>query len=140
MLFNKNCKHCECGDQAWLALRIALAIVLVMHGYDKLFGATGIDGFTGFLTTLGFPAPVLFAWIASLLEFFGGIAIAIGLFTHYVAGLVAIQFAIILLFVKKLAFPASDLDLMIFAVALALALVGSGALSCDAKFMKKGSS
>ena len=139
MMFNKDCKHCACNDQAMLALRIVLAIVLVMHGYDKLFGATGIDGFTGFLTTLGFPAAAFFAWVASLLEFFGGIAIAVGLWTRYVSGLVAIQFAIILLFVKKLAFPASDLDLVIFGAALALALVGSGAWSCDAKMMKKGS-
>lgn len=138
-MFNKNCKHCACGDQAWFAIRIALAIVLVLHGYDKLFGATGIDGFTGFLTSQGFPAAAFFAWVVALLEFFGGIAIGIGLWTRYVGALVAIEFAVILLFVKKLAFPLSDTDLLAFGIAIALILVGSGGWSCDAKMMKKGS-
>jgi len=121
-------------DYAWLAIRIALAVVLVLHGYQKLAG--GMEMFTGMLTKLGFPAPVLMAWIVALLEFVGGLAIAIGLWTRDVAALVTIQFVVILLFVKKFAFPASDVDLIIFAVALALTLVGAGSMSVDAKMKK----
>ena len=121
-------------DYAWLAIRIALAVVLVLHGYQKLAG--GMEMFTGMLDKLGFPLPALMAWIVALLEFFGGLAIAIGLWTRDVAALVTIQFVVILLFVKKFAFPASDVDLIIFAAALALTLVGAGSMSVDAKMKK----
>ena len=129
-----NCSTQKMTDYAWLAIRIALAVVLVLHGYQKLAG--GMEMFTGMLTKLGFPAPVLMAWIVALLEFVGGLAIAIGLWTRDVAALVTIQFVVILLFVKKFAFPASDVDLIIFAVALALTLVGAGSMSVDAKMKK----
>jgi putative oxidoreductase len=129
-----NCSAEKCADYAWLTIRVALAVVLVMHGYQKLNG--GMDMFTGMLTKMSFPAPVLMAWIVALLEFFGGIALAVGLCTRDFAALVTIQFAVILLFVKKLGFPASDVDLVIFACALALALVGPGKFSLDAKMKK----
>jgi putative oxidoreductase len=132
-----SCKHCSCADQAWLVLRLVLAAVLVMHGYQKLFG--GMPMFVGFLDKLQFPMPEVLAWIVALLEFVGGIAIAAGVYTRYVAAAVAVQFAVILLVVKKLAFPSSDTDLLVFGIAMALAMVGAGSLSCDAKFMKGGS-
>ena len=121
-----------CKTKSLLILRIVLAVVLVMHGYPKLFG--GIEMFTGMLQSLQFPLPVVFAWVVALLEFVGGLALLAGLFTRYVASLVAVQFIVILIFVKKFAFPASDLDLLILGVALALALMGAGAWSLDAAF------
>lgn len=123
------------NDKALLVLRIALAVVLVLHGYGKLFG--GMDGFTGMLDKMGFPLPVVMAWIVALLEFFGGLAIAVGLFTKYVSYLVIVQFAVILIIVKKLSFPSSDTDLLVFAAAIVLALLGAGSWSLDAKMGKK---
>ena len=121
-------------DYAWLAIRLALALVLVMHGWQKLAG--GMDGFIAMLDKLSFPMPVVLAWLVALLEFFGGIAIAIGLCTRDVAAMVTIQFAIILIFVKKFAFPMSDTDILVFGAALALALVGAGGMSVDAKMKR----
>ncbi|HWQ99561.1 MAG TPA: DoxX family protein [Candidatus Methylomirabilis sp.] len=131
---------CENRNHDWavLFLRLALAFILVFHGYGKLFGtAPGMEGFIGFVTKLGFPLPVVMAYAVAILEFFGGLAIAAGVFTKYVSWLVTIQFAIILLYVKKLAFPGADVDLLVFAIALALALGGSGGYSCDAKMAMK---
>jgi putative oxidoreductase len=121
--------------KALFILRLVLAIVLVMHGYPKLFG--GVDMFSGMLQMMGFPLPTLMATIVALLEFVGGLMILFGLFTRHVSALVAAQFVVILLFVKKFAFPASDLDLVILGVALALALLGAGAWSVDARFIEK---
>jgi uncharacterized membrane protein YphA (DoxX/SURF4 family) len=42
---------------------------------------TGITGTTAFFTSVGLPAPHAFAYVAGILEFFGGIAIALGLLT-----------------------------------------------------------
>ncbi|MEN9558453.1 MAG: hypothetical protein RL141_822 [Candidatus Parcubacteria bacterium] len=115
------------------ALRLVAAVVLVLHGYPKLFG--GIDGFSGMLQMMNFPLPMLMAYIVALLEFVGGLMLLAGLFTRYVAALVAVQFVVILIFVKKFAFPQSDTDLLILGIAIALACMGAGAWSADAKFL-----
>ena len=65
-----------------LLLRCGLAIVFIYHGYPKLFGSTG--RFVEAFQTLGLPA--YFVYIAGAIEFFGGVALALGLFTR-VAGL-----------------------------------------------------
>jgi len=72
-------------------LRAAAGLLLVPHGAQKLFGwfgGYGLDA-TGqfFATKLGLPAS--FALLAGLIEFLGGIALALGLGTRAVAALVA---------------------------------------------------
>ncbi|XOV76542.1 MAG: DoxX family protein [Phycisphaerales bacterium] len=55
------------------------------HGYGKLFGGDGLgpsEGFVSGVEELGFPAPLVFAWMAALSEFLGGLALAAGLFTR----------------------------------------------------------
>jgi putative oxidoreductase len=123
-------------DWALVALRVGLGVVLVIHGYAKLFGTGGVEGFSGMLENLRFPAPLFFAYVVSLLEFVGGIMLIIGLWTKVVASLVLVQFLVILLYVKKLAFPQSDSDLLIFAMALSLVLTGAGMYSVDGKLCK----
>jgi len=65
-----------------LLLRCGLATVFIYHGYPKLFGSTG--RFVESFQTLGLPA--YFVYIAGATELFGGVALALGLFTR-VAGL-----------------------------------------------------
>jgi putative oxidoreductase len=65
-----------------LLLRGGLAIVFIYHGYPKLFGDT--ERFLESFRTLGLPAYVVY--IAGAIELFGGVALALGLFTR-VAGL-----------------------------------------------------
>lgn len=67
------------------ALRIMAGFLFMTHGGGKLFGWFGAQGsFTEF-----WPMGV-----AGILEFFGGIAIALGLFTRYVAFVVAGEMAV----------------------------------------------
>jgi putative oxidoreductase len=71
-------------DAAALIMRAALAVAFIAHGGQKLFGwfgGTGITGTTAFFTFVGLPAPHASAYVAGILEFFGGIAIALGLLT-----------------------------------------------------------
>lgn len=72
-----------------LALRVAAGGFLVPHGAQKLFGwlgGYGIDA-TGqfFAAKLGLPSGL--ALVAGLIEFAGGLALALGLFTRIAAAL-----------------------------------------------------
>lgn len=71
-----------------LLIRIALAVVFVYHGSQKLFGAfggPGLDGFAGFLQTLHVPFPHVSAILAACAEFGGGLALGTGLLLRLLA-------------------------------------------------------
>ena len=72
-------------------VRATIGLFLVPHGAQKLFGWFGGYGLeaTGqfFASKLGLPASL--ALVAGLVEFFGGLALALGLGTRVVALLVA---------------------------------------------------
>lgn len=72
-------------DTVLLIIRIVVAVLFITFGYGKLFGAPGIEGFTGMLTAFGFPLPGLFAYLVGIAEFFGGIAILLGVATRFSA-------------------------------------------------------
>lgn len=71
-------------QQADLLLRLALGIVFLAHGSQKLFGwfgGFGWEGTMGFFTqVLHIPGPL--AGLAILAEFFGGVAIVLGILTR----------------------------------------------------------
>lgn len=82
---------------AILFLRIAVGVVFVMHGSQKVFGAFGghgMEGVIGMVTSLGFPAPVMFAWMLALTEFLGGLAVFFGLFTRPAAFAIAVNMTV----------------------------------------------
>lgn len=122
------------GYFAPLILRLALGVILIHHGWPKLFGPQpGLKGFSGWLGSVGFPVPMFWAAIVALLEVFGGIALILGFATRWVSLLVALQFVVILIFVKKgAAWKEKEFDLLILGAALALMLLGSGAYNAGA--------
>jgi putative oxidoreductase len=71
-------------------VRVATGLLLVPHGSQKLFGWFGGYGIAGteqfFESKLGLPPSV--AVLAGLIEFGGGLLLAIGLVTRVAAGLV----------------------------------------------------
>lgn len=122
-----SCCSTKCVDKALLVLRIVAGLIFIIHGWGKLFGGTpGIPGFTGYLVTLGVPAAGLFAWVIAILEFFGGIALVLGIGTRLVAGLLTIEMAIAFLLVSR-SLPKGDVELALFGIAFALAMGGGGA-------------
>lgn len=66
-----------------LLLRIFLAPILIIAGYGKLTAIEDTAYYFG--EYLGMPAPMLMAFLAGATEFFGGIAILIGLATRWFA-------------------------------------------------------
>lgn len=123
-------------DFAPLALRLALGVILIRHGWPKIFGQNpGLKGFAGWLGSIGFPLPIFWASLVAILESFGGMALILGLLTSWIALFVVIQFLVIIFIVNRSKpFAEKELDVLIFAVALALIFLGSGFYSIDNQY------
>src|SRR5919199_6490542 len=68
-------------------LRIAVALLFIEHGSEKLLGFPSSGHFA-------FDSLTPLMWVSSLLEFFGGLLILLGLFTRPVAFLLSGEMAI----------------------------------------------
>lgn len=123
---------------ALLLLRIALGVILVYHGYPKLFGHTRqtMDAFGH----MGFPP--FFAYLAGVVEFFGGCLLVAGLFTRIAGLLIAGEMAVALIHVHKIledprAVHNYEFPLALGAAAFALASLGAGVISFDHVLFRK---
>ena len=78
-------------DIALLLLRLTGLGLAINHGWGILssFAAGGGDRFIAGVEALGFPMPVIFAWVAALAEFGGGLLLALGLGTRIAASFAA---------------------------------------------------
>lgn len=119
------------ADTGLLILRVVPMLLLVaLHGIGKV---PPQEGFVGWIGSMGFPAPVLFAWLAAFAEVVAPALIVLGLLTRPAALFVFLHFVVVLL-VAHAGDPFGDRELpILFAtVALALALAGPGRFSIDA--------
>jgi putative oxidoreductase len=64
---------------ALLVLRLVLGTIMIAHGYHKVFG--GFHHHMDMVGSLGLPRGL--AYLSAGTEFFGGIAIVLGLFTRF---------------------------------------------------------
>jgi len=121
-------------------LRLAVATIFIKHGAQKLF-VFGFAGITGAFAHMGVPLPGVTGPFIGLLEFFGGIALALGLLTRLFAlGFVFdMLFAIVLVKLKG-GFSGYELEFLLCASSLALFLTGGGRFSADARFGPRESS
>jgi putative oxidoreductase len=119
------------------ALRLAIAAIFINHGRQKLF-VYGFAGVTGAFTHMGVPMPGLMGPFIGLLEFFGGIALAIGLLTRLFAlGFVFDMLAAILLVQLKKGFSGYEFEFLLLGSSLALLLAGAGGFSVDALLARR---
>ena len=122
-------------------LRLFAGFVFLQYGLNKL---PNPDGFAGFVGSLGVPASTGVAWFVIGLEILGGIALIVGLLVRPVALLFLIEMTVTSLLVKleRGIAPAEggaglELDLMLWAVALALVILGAGKLSIDRDVIRR---
>ena len=128
-----------CGSAGLLVLRLTTGLVFALHGYGKLFGGNpGMEAFTGMVGRLGFPAPSLFAYLAALSEFLGGIALILGVWTQVACIFLAFVMLVAFFMVKKHALPMGDVDLALFGSVIALYCLGSGRYSVIKKHACSG--
>lgn len=117
-------------------LRIFAGVALAAaHGLGKLPPS---EQFVSGVTNLGFPAPSLFAWAASLAEFLGGAFLALGLFTRISSFFVAFTMATAAFGVHlNDPFQKKELALLYFFIAFCFMLKGAGDWSLDAFLRRK---
>lgn len=119
-----------------LAMRLALAAIFIAHGHPKLFGDTA--KWVARFQDLGFPG--FFAYLAGIIEFFGGILLIAGLFTRVAGLLLAAEMAVAVLKVhlhKGLTGPGGyEYPLALATTAFGLMVLGGGAISLDRLLFK----
>ncbi|GAA3573103.1 DoxX family protein [Marinobacter xestospongiae] len=124
---------------AGLALRIPAGIIFVAHGAQKLFGSFGGYGLEGtgqWMASIGLEPGFLMALGAGSAEFFGGIALLIGLLTRPAAVVLAFTMivAILTVHISNGLFMSNngyEFGLSLLAISVALAFSGGGSFSLD---------
>jgi putative oxidoreductase len=120
---------------AWPIVRIAIGLNLMIHGWGKV--SRGPAAFVKPFADLGFEPAILWVWGGLLIEFVGGIAIMLGLFTRFWAAAAAIEMAIISYIYLKNGFSwlnrGYEYTLMWGLICFAISLRGGGPYSLDRK-------
>ncbi|MDQ3722611.1 MAG: DoxX family protein [Actinomycetota bacterium] len=126
------------NDIAQLGLRLAVAIVFIVHGAADIFDAgvsTNVENYRG----AGIPLPELAAPFAAYVQFVGGIAVALGAFTRPLSAGFVVVMAGALIYVHSGEPLAIQPDgsgfgfaFIMGAASLAVCLLGPGRLSVDA--------
>lgn len=116
-------------DAGLLLLRLWVGVVLAaQHGFGKFGSAKFVAG----LAEDGMPAPEVFATLAALAEFVGGICIALGLLTRPAALTVVVTMGVAaLVHHAPDPFGKAELAYTYGVVALMLVVTGAGRFSID---------
>ena len=78
-------------------LRLAGLYLALNHGVPKLTALSSGEAqrFVDSVAAMGFPAPLVFAWLSALAEVVGGLLLFAGLFTRWVAPVVAFNMFVV---------------------------------------------
>jgi putative oxidoreductase len=117
-----------------LVLRLALGLVFIVHGGQKLF-VLGMGGTTGMLSRMDVPGASIVGPLLAVVEPVAGVAIVLGLLTRLAGLAVAIDMlGAILLFHRHHGFFVAmgiEFPMMLCAGGLTLAALGAGPFSLD---------
>lgn len=122
-----------------LVLRVPAGIIFMAHGAQKLFGAFGGYGLEGtgqWMASIGLEPGYLMALLAGSAEFFGGLAILIGLLVRPAAAALAFAMlvAIFAVHIGNGLFMSNngyEFALSLLAMSVSLLISGGGNLSLD---------
>jgi putative oxidoreductase len=128
-----------------LALRIPAAIIFIAHGAQKLFawfGGYGLEGTGQWMASIGLEPGYQMALLAGSAEFFGGIALLIGLMVRPAALVLAVTMLVAIYsvhFVNGLFMSANGYEfaLALLAITVALLISGAGKFSVDHLLKKR---
>jgi putative oxidoreductase len=120
-------------------LRIIAGILFVAHGGQKLFGlfgGYGLEGTGQWMESVGLTPGYFLALLSGSAEFFGGIALIIGLLARPAAVVLAVTMLVAIFSVHFangffLSNNGYEFALVLFAVSVAILFEGAGKLSVD---------
>lgn len=128
-------------DAGWspLALRLAAGIIFAAHGAQKLFGwfgGYGLEGTGQWMDSIGLGPGYLMALLAGSAEFFGGLALLLGILVRPAAAVLAVTMVVAIfsvhfqngLFMAKNGY---EFGLALLVVSISLAISGAGRASVD---------
>lgn len=126
-----------------LALRLSAGTIFVAHGAQKLFGSFGGYGLEGtgqWMASVGLEPGYLMALAAGSAEFFGGIALLIGLLTRPAALMLALTMLVAILTVHLpnglfMDNGGYEFGLALLGISVALVFNGGGKFSLDRKLI-----
>lgn len=112
-------------------LRVVLGIIMVVHGYHKVFG--GLHHHAQFVASLGMPAWL--GYVSAFTEFLGGIALVAGVLTRIAALAVCVDMCVAIAKVHwhngLTGQGGFEFPLSLAAIAFALIFAGAGPISVD---------
>ena len=131
-----------------IPLRMILGVGFIVHGWAKW--SRGPAAFAELLKQVGVPLPLAHAWLVTLLEIFGGLALLLGAFVTIISiplilSMLGAMFTVNIKYGfsavntigltpqgPQLGPPGYEINLLYIAGLVALILAGSGPLSIDA--------
>ncbi|MFN3900610.1 MAG: DoxX family protein [Alishewanella aestuarii] len=128
-----------------LALRVPVGIIFAAHGAQKLFGwfgGYGLEGTGAWMDSIGLSPGVLMAFLAGAAEFFGGLALILGLLTRPAAAALAFAMLVAIfsvhfengLFMSNNGY---EFGLALLAASVSLLFSGAGKISLDRWLSRK---
>ncbi|WP_395505659.1 DoxX family protein [Ectopseudomonas hydrolytica] len=125
-------------------LRIVAGITFAAHGAQKLFGwfgGYGLDGVAQWMESIGLTPGYLMALGAGSAEFFGGVALIIGLLVRPAAVVLAVTMLVAIFTVHFangffMSNNGYEFALALLAISVALVFEGAGELSVDGKIAR----
>lgn len=121
-------------DIGLAVLRAVVGIIFIAHGGQKLF-VYGLEGVGGGFAQMGVPMAAVVGPFIAFLEFFGGIALVLGLLTRVASLGLAFTMvgAIVLVHLKEGFFNPAGIEfpLLLLAAAVTLVITGAGRYSLD---------
>ena len=128
------------GDSAsTLPLRLTAGVIFTAHGAQKLFGwfgGYGLEGTGQFMASLGLGPGLLMALLAGGVEFFGGLALLLGLAVRPVSLLLSITMLVAIVAVHLpnglfLSNSGYEFGLALLGISAVVGAVGAGRWSLD---------
>jgi putative oxidoreductase len=121
-------------------VRVSLGLILLPHGYGKLFLNDAVGASRNFVN-FGWAFPLAWAYAIGVLEFFGGLMLVFGLLTRPVALAVSIQMAVISFAVlyPNWGWSQRGMEFALFMglIAISILMAGGGRYSLDRLLRKE---
>lgn len=127
-----------------LPIRVAFGTIFIAHGAQKLFGwwgGYGLEATGQWMASIGLQPGFSMAMLAGGIEFFGGIAIIVGLLTRPIALVSSLLMLVALILVHWpngffISANGYEFALALLAMSVSLTISGSGRLSLDSMLRK----